>query len=107
MTPKTLEILTQPTGHIVYPHNNQAELVEAVSLFATSGLRNGEAVILIPSAKLLANFTAWRVAESPANAPDQPNAVLLKHEWSYRLSTHILAEANGIDRFAATRTVET
>lgn len=47
MTPKTLQILTQPTGHIVYPHNNQAELVEAVSLFADSGLRNGEAVILI------------------------------------------------------------
>jgi hypothetical protein len=47
MTPKTLEILTHPTGHIVYPHNNQAELVQAVSLFADSGLRNGEAVILI------------------------------------------------------------
>jgi len=47
MTPKTLAILTHPTGHIVYPHNNQAELVQAVSLFATSGLRNSEAVILI------------------------------------------------------------
>src|SRR5712672_473561 len=47
MTPKTLAILTHPTGHIVYPHNNQSELVQAVSLFATSGLRNGEAVILI------------------------------------------------------------
>jgi hypothetical protein len=47
MTPKTLAILIQPTGHIVYPHNNQAELIEAVSLFAKSGLQNGEAVILI------------------------------------------------------------
>jgi hypothetical protein len=47
MTPRTLSILAKPTGHIVYPHNNQAELVKAVCLFTSSGLRNGEAVILI------------------------------------------------------------
>jgi KaiC/GvpD/RAD55 family RecA-like ATPase len=50
MTPKTLSILIEPTGHIVYPHTNEAEVAEAVCLFASAGIEKGEAVILIMAA---------------------------------------------------------
>jgi len=47
MTPKTLSILNEPIGHLVYPHTNETHLAEAVGLFTSAGLRKGEAVILI------------------------------------------------------------
>ena len=40
----------QPCGHIVYPYTNESQVAEAVCLFTTSGLRKGEAVILVMSA---------------------------------------------------------
>jgi hypothetical protein len=43
-------MLTNPSGHLVYPHTDAAHLAEAVGLFASTGLRQGEAVILIMSA---------------------------------------------------------
>jgi len=36
-----------PCGHIVYPYTDEAQLAEAVCLFASAGLRKGEAVILV------------------------------------------------------------
>ena len=50
MTPDALAILTNPTGHLVYPHVDDAHLVEAVGFFASAGLRQGEAVMLIMAA---------------------------------------------------------
>ena len=50
MTPDALTILTNPTGHIVYPHMDDAHLAEAVGFFASTGLRQDEAVILIMAA---------------------------------------------------------
>jgi len=47
MTPNALAILANPRGHVVYPHTSDAHLAEAVGLFASAGLRQGEAVILI------------------------------------------------------------
>ncbi|HLZ90272.1 MAG TPA: MEDS domain-containing protein [Candidatus Acidoferrum sp.] len=50
MTPNALAMLTQPRGHLVYPHTDDAHLAEAVGLFASTGLRQGEAAILIMTA---------------------------------------------------------
>jgi hypothetical protein len=50
MTPNALSMLTKPSGHLVYPHTNDAHLAEAVGLFASTGLREGEGVILIMTA---------------------------------------------------------
>lgn len=50
MTPNALAMLTKPSGHLVYPHTDNAHLAEAVGLFASAGLREGEAVILIMAA---------------------------------------------------------
>jgi hypothetical protein len=50
MTPNALAMLTKPSGHLVYPHTDAAHLAEAVGLFASAGLRQGDAVILIMSA---------------------------------------------------------
>lgn len=50
MTPNALALLSKPTGHLVYPHTSDAHLAEAVGLFASTGLRQGEAVILIMAA---------------------------------------------------------
>jgi hypothetical protein len=50
MTPNALAMLTKPRGHLVYPHTDDAHLAEAVGLFASAGLRQGEAVILIMAA---------------------------------------------------------
>jgi hypothetical protein len=50
MIPNALAMLTKPSGHLVYPHTSDAHLAEAVGLFASTGLREGEAVILIMSA---------------------------------------------------------
>jgi MEDS: MEthanogen/methylotroph, DcmR Sensory domain len=40
----------QPCGHIVYPYTDESHVAEAVCLFASSGLRKGEVVILVMSA---------------------------------------------------------
>ena len=40
----------QPCAHIVYSYTDDAQLADAVCLFAGSGLRNGEAVLLVLSA---------------------------------------------------------
>jgi hypothetical protein len=50
MTPNSLSILAKPLGHIVYPHTSETHLAEAVGLFASAGLRQGESVILIATA---------------------------------------------------------
>ena len=49
MNSKAAEILChpQPCGHIVYPYTDESQLVDAVSLFASAGLRKGEAVLLV------------------------------------------------------------
>jgi hypothetical protein len=39
-----------PCGHIVYPYTDEGLVGQAVALFASSGLRGGEGVILIMSA---------------------------------------------------------
>jgi hypothetical protein len=39
-----------PCGHIVYPYTDEGLVGQAVSLFASAGLRDGEGVILIVSA---------------------------------------------------------
>ncbi|HEY6393443.1 MAG TPA: MEDS domain-containing protein [Bryobacteraceae bacterium] len=36
-----------PCGHIVYPYTDETQVSEAVCLFASAGLRKGEAVILV------------------------------------------------------------
>src|SRR4051812_35529266 len=43
------DILTDPhpCRHIVYPYNDEEKAVKAVYLFASSGLRKGESVVLI------------------------------------------------------------
>src|SRR4029079_6340061 len=38
-----------PCGHIVYPYTDENLVGQAVCLFATSGIRDGEGVILIMS----------------------------------------------------------
>jgi DcmR-like sensory protein len=42
-------ILTHPhpCGHFVYPYTNESQFVDAVSLFVSAGLRNGDSAILI------------------------------------------------------------
>jgi MEDS: MEthanogen/methylotroph, DcmR Sensory domain len=50
MTPNALAMLAKPSGHLVYPHTDAAHLAEAVGLFASTGLRQGETAILIMSA---------------------------------------------------------
>jgi hypothetical protein len=49
MTPNSIETLTnpQPRGHIVYLYTNESQVVEAVRLFASAGVRKGEAVLLV------------------------------------------------------------
>src|SRR5579863_8880550 len=46
-----IEILSnpQPCAHIVYSYTDDAQLAAAVSLFASSGLQKGEAVLLVLS----------------------------------------------------------
>jgi len=39
-----------PCGHIVYPYTDEGLVGQAVSLFASAGLRDGEGVVLIMSA---------------------------------------------------------
>jgi len=49
MTPTAHEILANPgpQDHIVYPYTDKTQVAEAVCLFASAGLRKGEAVILV------------------------------------------------------------
>ena len=49
MTPNGIETLTNPhpRGHIVYPYTTESQIAEAVCLFASAGLRKGEAVLLV------------------------------------------------------------
>ncbi len=49
MNPHSAAILTNPhpCGHIVYPYTDESLVEHAVGLFASAGIRNGEAVILI------------------------------------------------------------
>src|ERR1700682_1153042 len=52
MNAKGASILVNPhpCGHIVYPYTDEGLVGQAVSLFASAGLRDGEGVILIMSA---------------------------------------------------------
>ncbi len=45
-----------PCAHIVYPYTDEALVGQAVCLFASAGLRQGEGVVLILSAE---NYTAY------------------------------------------------
>jgi DcmR-like sensory protein len=49
MSPKSIAILTEPhpCGHIVYPYTDEKHIVDAVALFAGSGLEKDEAVVII------------------------------------------------------------
>jgi hypothetical protein len=49
MNAKAVAILSdpQPCGHIVYAYTGEAQITEAVRLFAGAGFRKGEAVLLI------------------------------------------------------------
>src|ERR1700688_2081521 len=49
MNAKAAAILSnpQPCGHIVYPYTDESQVAEAVCLFASAGLRKGEAVLLV------------------------------------------------------------
>jgi hypothetical protein len=51
LSPKSAALLENPhpRNHIVYPYTTDAEVTDVVSLFASSGLRNGEAVVLVVS----------------------------------------------------------
>jgi hypothetical protein len=52
MNAKGASLLTNPhpCGHIVYPYTDESLVGQAVALFASAGLRDGEGVILIMSA---------------------------------------------------------
>src|SRR5579864_1509239 len=49
MSPNSVAILTNPhpSGHIVYPYTDENLVAQAVALYSTAGLKNGEAVILV------------------------------------------------------------
>ena len=49
MNSNAVSILTDPhpCGHIVYPYTDESQVAEAVVLFASAGLRKGEAVLLV------------------------------------------------------------
>ena len=49
MNSKAAEILSnpQPCGHIVFPYTDESQVADAVCLFASAGLRKGEAVLLV------------------------------------------------------------
>jgi hypothetical protein len=51
MNSAAIEILSnpQPGAHIVYPYTDEAQLAEAVCLFASTGIRKVEAVLLVLS----------------------------------------------------------
>lgn len=52
MNANSAAILTDPhpCGHIVYPYQDEGLVGQAVTLFASGGLRNGEGVILVMTA---------------------------------------------------------
>jgi KaiC/GvpD/RAD55 family RecA-like ATPase len=52
MNANSAAILTDPhpCGHIVYPYTDEGLVGQAVTLFASGGLRNGEGVILVMTA---------------------------------------------------------
>jgi hypothetical protein len=49
MSPKAIALLSNPhpCGHLVYPYTDEALIAQAVTLYATAGLKNGEGVILV------------------------------------------------------------
>jgi hypothetical protein len=49
MSPKAIALLSNPhpCGHIVYPYTDEALIAQAVTLYATAGIKNGEGVILV------------------------------------------------------------
>jgi hypothetical protein len=51
MNASGIALLTEPhpCGHIVYPYTDEALVTQAVCLYTSAGLRNGEAVILVMS----------------------------------------------------------
>jgi hypothetical protein len=53
MNPSSTALLTNPhpCGHIVYPYTDENLVEQAVCLFASAGIRGGEAVILIMTAQ--------------------------------------------------------
>ena len=52
MSPKSAAILTDPhpCGHIVYPYTDEAQVADAVCLFASARLQKGEAILLVMTA---------------------------------------------------------
>jgi hypothetical protein len=49
VTPKTASLLTDPQlhSHIVYPSTDEVLIAEAVGVFASAGLKKGDAVVLV------------------------------------------------------------
>ena len=49
MSPKSAAILSNPDprGHIVFPYTDEAQLTDAVGLFASAGFRKGDSVVLV------------------------------------------------------------
>src|SRR3979490_2889748 len=52
-----------PCGHIVYPYTDEGLVGQAVSLFASAGLRKGEGVILIMTAAHCDSITLRLITE--------------------------------------------
>ena len=52
MSPKGAALLVNPhpCGHIVYPYTDEHQVAEAVCLFASAGLRQGQAAVLVMTA---------------------------------------------------------
>jgi hypothetical protein len=65
MNAKAAAILTDPhpCGHIVYPYTEETLVGQAVALFASAGLRNGEGVILVMTASHCESITLRLVTE--------------------------------------------
>jgi hypothetical protein len=65
MNAKAAKILTDPhpCGHIVYPYTDETLVGQAVALYTSSGLRNGEGVILIMTAAHCDSITLRLVTE--------------------------------------------
>ena len=65
MNAKAAAILAEPhpCGHIVYPYTDEGLVGQAVSLFASAGLRKGEGVILIMTAAHCDSITLRLITE--------------------------------------------
>ena len=73
MTARGASLLANPhpRGHIVYPYTDEGLVGQAVSLFASAGIRDGEGVILIMSADHCESIIV-RLQLEPGSLPREP-----------------------------------